>query len=60
MSRRTSLNDAERVEIAHDLDEIVRNKREACRATAAKARRRQRSRTKRITDEIVLRAQEVV
>ena len=60
MPRRTSLNDAKRVEIAHDLDEVVRDKREGCRATAAKARRRQPSYTKRITDEIVLRAQEVV
>ena len=34
MPRRTSLNDAKRVEIAHDLDDMVRHKLEDCRATA--------------------------
>ena len=60
MPKRTSLNGAQRVEIADDLDDLVRDKREGCRTTAAKARCRQSSNTKRITDEIVLRAKEVV
>ena len=50
MPKRTSLNDAKQVEIAHDLDDVVRDKREDCRATAAKARRGQRSHTIRMID----------
>ena len=60
MFKRTSLKDAKRVETAHDLVDVVRVKREGCRITAAKARRRQRSYMIRMTDEIVLRAQDVV
>ncbi|MEM6305117.1 MAG: hypothetical protein AAF744_10365 [Pseudomonadota bacterium] len=52
MPKRTSLEDAARVENADDLDEYVRDKREGWRATAAKARRRQRRYKKRMTDEI--------
>lgn len=52
MPRRTSLRDASLVERADDLDEVVQDKREGWRATAAKARRRQRRYKKRMTDEI--------
>ena len=52
MPKRTSLKDANRVESADDRDEVVQDKREGWRATAAKARRRQRRYTKRMTDEI--------
>jgi hypothetical protein len=52
MPRRTSLEDAKRVERADDLDEVVEDKRKGWRATPAKARRRQRRYTKRMTDEI--------
>ena len=57
MPKRTSLKDAKRVEIADDLDEVVRDKRAGWRATAAKARRRQRRYTTRMTDEIARLAQ---
>ncbi len=60
MPKRRSLNDAKHVEIAHDLDDVVWDKREGCRTIAAKARRRQRSYTRRMTDETVLRAQDIV
>jgi len=56
MPKRTSLKDAHEVETADDLDGIVQDKRAAWRATAAKARRRQRRYTKRLTDEIAHRA----
>ncbi len=52
MPKRTSLEDAKQVETADDLDDVVKDKREGWRATAAKARRRQRRYTKRMTDEI--------
>ena len=52
MPKRMSLNDAKRVEIADDLDDVVCDKLEGWRATAAKARRRQRRYTKRKIDEI--------
>lgn len=42
MSKRTSPKDAKRAVTADDLDEIVIDKRQAWRANAAKARRRQR------------------
>ena len=60
MPKRTSLDDAKWVEIAYDLGDVVRDKLEGCRATAAKAGRRQRSYTKLMIDEILLCAQEVV
>ena len=52
MPKRTSPRDAERIEIADDLDALVTDKREGWRATAAKARRRQRRYRKRLTDEL--------
>lgn len=52
MPKRTSLQDAKWVVFAEDLDDVVQDKREGWRATAAKARRRQRRYTKRMTDEI--------
>ncbi|WP_425039499.1 hypothetical protein [Primorskyibacter sp. S187A] len=57
MPKRTSLKDAKRVETADDLDDIVQDKREGWRATAAKARRRHRRYSKRLTDEIARLAQ---
>ncbi|MEL6586769.1 MAG: hypothetical protein AAFY65_11910 [Pseudomonadota bacterium] len=56
--KRTSPSDARRVEVADDLDEIVADKRAGWRATAAKARRRQRRYKKRLTRELVRLAQE--
>ncbi len=58
MPKRTSLHDAKWVETADDLDDVVQDKREGWRATAAKARRRQRRYTKRMTDEIARLAQD--
>ncbi|MEM7746786.1 MAG: hypothetical protein AAF346_00935 [Pseudomonadota bacterium] len=60
MPKRTSLKDAKRVETADDLGDVVQDKREGWRATAAKARRRQRRYTKRMTNEIARLAQEGV
>ena len=57
MPKRMSLNDAKRVEIADDLDDVVCDKLEGWRATAAKARRRQRRYMKRNSDEIARLAQ---
>ena len=57
MPKRTSLNDAKRVAIADDLDDLVRDKRESSRATAAKARRRQCRYMKPNSDEIARLAQ---
>ncbi|MEM6889759.1 MAG: hypothetical protein AAGD43_18315 [Pseudomonadota bacterium] len=58
MPKRTSLKDAARVENADDLDDVVRDKREGWRATAAKARRRQRRYSKQMTNEIARLAQD--
>ncbi|MEM6682633.1 MAG: hypothetical protein AAF607_10355 [Pseudomonadota bacterium] len=52
MPKRTSLNDADQVEIANDLDALVQDKRAGWRASPAKARRRQRRYVKRMTDQI--------
>ena len=60
MPKRTSLKDAKRVETADDLGDVGQDKREGWRATAAKARRRQRRYTKRMTNEIARLAQEGV
>ena len=46
MPKRRSLNDSEWVEIAHDLDQVVRDKREGWRAAASVGY------TKGMTDEI--------
>lgn len=53
MPRRTYSKDADKVETADDLDDLVSDKREGWRATAAKARRRQRRYKKRMTQELV-------
>lgn len=42
MTKRTSITDADRIDAADDLEDIVQDKRAAWRATGAKARRRQR------------------
>lgn len=57
MARRTSPRDAERVETADDLEEVVVDKRSGWRANAAKARRRQRRYKKHLTEEMLRRAQ---
>ena len=53
MPRRTYEADGRRVEVAEDLDELVSDKREGWRATPAKARRRQRRYSKRLTKTIL-------
>lgn len=58
MPKRTSPKDARRVEVADDLDDIVTDKREGWRATAAKARRRQRRYAKQLTHELTRIAQD--
>ncbi|MCH2165685.1 MAG: hypothetical protein MK098_13675 [Marinovum sp.] len=52
MPKRTNLDDAKNVEHVDDLGEVVQDKRQEWRATAAKARRRQRRYTKRMTEEL--------
>ena len=42
MTRRTYEADAEHIETADDLDDLVHDKREGWRANSSKARRRQR------------------
>ncbi|MCP3429451.1 hypothetical protein [Opacimonas viscosa] len=53
MPRRTNLQDAQKIEVASDVDEIVTDKREQWRANSAKARRRQRRYKKRMTDQLI-------
>ena len=50
MTRRTYEADAERIETADDLDDLVHDKREGLRANSSKARRRQRRYKKRLTN----------
>jgi hypothetical protein len=52
MTRRTYESDGLNVEMAYDVDELVSDKRQGWRASAAKARRRQRRYKKRLTSEI--------
>ena len=52
MPKRTSVTDAKQVETADDLDVTVKDKRQGWRATLAKACRRYRRYTKRMTDDI--------
>lgn len=52
MTKRTSPDDASRVERADDLEDVINDKRAGWRATPAKARRRQRRYAKQMTDEI--------
>lgn len=52
MARRTYEADSEQVESADDVDRLVRDKRSGWRATPAKARRRQRRYSKRLTSQL--------
>ena len=52
MARRTYESDGLIIKTAEDVDELVSDKRQGWRATAAKARRRQRRYKKRLTNEI--------
>ena len=53
MTRRTYEADAEHIETADDLDDLVQDKREGWRANSSKARRRQRRYKKRLTNELL-------
>jgi hypothetical protein len=53
MPKRTSPNDASRITIAADLEEVVTDKREGWRASDAKARRRQRRYKRLLTQQLV-------
>ena len=53
MSRRTYEKDADFVEVASDLETLVSDKRIGWRASATKARRRQRRYKNRLTYEIL-------
>ena len=50
MTRRTYEADAERIETADDLDDLVHDKREGWRANSSNAMRRQRRYKKRLTN----------
>ena len=51
MARRTREEDAELIETADDLEELVQDKRQNWRANSSKARRRQRRYKNRLTQE---------
>ena len=53
MARRTYEADAEHIETADDLGDLVHDKREGWRANSSKARRRQRRYKKRLTNELL-------
>ena len=53
MPKRTYPRDAERLETADDIEDVVADKREGWRATAAKGRRRQRRYKKLLTRQIM-------
>ena len=53
ITRLTYEADAEHIETADDLDDLVRDKREGWRANSSKARRRQRRYKKRLTNELL-------
>ena len=53
MTRRTYEADAEQIETADDLDDLVQDKREGWRANSSKARRRQRRYEKRLTNKLL-------
>lgn len=57
MPRRTHLEDADLIETADDLDDVVQDKRAGWRANPSKARRRQRRYKKKLTTEITKRIQ---
>jgi hypothetical protein len=52
MPRRTSLKDAEHIDDASDIEDVVSDKRQGWRANAATARRRQRRYKKRIVAQL--------
>jgi|TARA_B110000977_G_scaffold138713_1_gene176153 hypothetical protein len=53
MPRRTYEKDAQFIEVADDLDEIVKDKRESWRANSSKANQRQRRYKKRLTKQLL-------
>tara|TARA_B110000027_G_scaffold35841_1_gene39687 strand:+ start:525 stop:707 length:183 start_codon:yes stop_codon:yes gene_type:complete len=53
MPRRTYEKDARFIEVADDLDEIVKDKRESWRANSSKANQRQRRYKKRLTKQLL-------
>ena len=53
MARRTREEDAELIETADDLEELVQDKRQNWRANSSKARRRQRRYKNRLTQELL-------
>lgn len=53
MLKRTSLNDASRITVAADLEEVVTDTREGWRDSDAKARRRQRRSKRLLTQQLV-------
>ena len=53
MSRRTYEKDADFVEVADDIEDLVADKRISWRASPSKARRRQRRYKNRLTHEIL-------
>ena len=53
MTSRTYEADAEYIETADDLDDLVHDKREGWRANSSKARRRQRRYKNRMTGELL-------
>ena len=55
MPKRTSPADADRIETADDLEDIVHDKREGWRAGGAKARRRQRRYKNLLTQQLLKR-----
>ncbi len=58
MPRRTHLEDAEQIETADDLEDIVSDKREGWRQASANARRRQRRYKKKLTNEVLRRVRD--
>jgi hypothetical protein len=53
MSKRTSPKDANRIDDASDVEDVVSDKRQGWRASAATARRRQRRYKKRLVGELI-------
>ena len=53
MTRRTYEKDAQKIEVADDLDKIVKDKRKNWRANSTKVRRRQRRYENRLTKELL-------
>tara|TARA_B100001093_G_C26366337_1_gene816752 strand:- start:169 stop:363 length:195 start_codon:yes stop_codon:yes gene_type:complete len=53
MTRRTYEKDAQKIEVADDLDKIVKDERKNWRANSTKVRRRQRRYENRLTKELL-------